>query len=91
MVREILLFHIDLGSFLKVSAMGIVLAIFVSATMSSIMVIRTLGSLATSIRLFGLFFPSMLVLVFLPMLIDYFNEYAHTCILGIVAQIKNMG
>jgi hypothetical protein len=91
MVHEILFRQIDLGSLLKVSAMSIVLAIFVSAAMSSIMVIHTLGSLATSIRLFGLFFPSILVLVFLSMVIDYFNEHAHACSLGIVAQIKNMG
>jgi hypothetical protein len=33
----------------------------------------------------------MLVLVLLPMLIDYFNGYACVCSLGIAAQIKIMG
>jgi hypothetical protein len=38
-----------------------------------------------------LFCPDMLVLVLLPMLIDYFNGCARACSLGIVAQIKIMG
>jgi hypothetical protein len=35
-----------------------------------------------------LFCPDMLVLVLLPMLIDYFNGCARACSLGIAAQIK---
>jgi hypothetical protein len=38
-----------------------------------------------------LFRPDMLVLVLLPMLIDYFNGYACARSLGIAAQIKIMG
>jgi hypothetical protein len=42
-------------SFLMVAARRIILAIFIPAATSSIMVIRTLGSPAASTRLFGLF------------------------------------
>jgi hypothetical protein len=52
---SILLCQINLGSFLKVSARSVLLAIFVLVAMSSIVVIHTLGSLATSINLFGCF------------------------------------
>jgi hypothetical protein len=38
-----------------------------------------------------LFCPDMLILVLLPMLIDYFNGYARARSLGIAAQIKIMG
>jgi hypothetical protein len=38
-----------------------------------------------------LFCPDMLVLVLLPMLIDYFNGCTCVCSLGIAAQIKIMG
>jgi hypothetical protein len=38
-----------------------------------------------------LFCPDMLVLVLLPMLIDYFNGCARACSLGIASQIKIMG
>jgi hypothetical protein len=51
------------------------------------MVIRTLDSPTMSTKLFGYF---ALVLVLLPMLIDYFNGCAHARILGIAAQIKIM-
>jgi hypothetical protein len=43
----------NVGSFLMVAARRIRLAIFVSVATSSTMVIRTLGSPATSTRLFG--------------------------------------
>jgi hypothetical protein len=33
----------------------------------------------------------MLVLILLPMLIDYFNGCAHACSLGIAIKIKIMG
>jgi hypothetical protein len=36
-------------------------------------------------------FPRILVLVFLPMLYDYFNSCARACNLGTVAKIKIMG
>jgi hypothetical protein len=49
----ILLRWIDLRSFLMVYARIFLLAIFASAAISSTMVFRTLGSLATSTRLFG--------------------------------------
>jgi hypothetical protein len=38
-----------------------------------------------------LFCPDMLVLILLPMLIDYFNGCAHACSLGIAIKIKIMG
>jgi hypothetical protein len=38
-----------------------------------------------------LFCPDMLVLILLPMLIDYFNGCARTRSIGIAAQIKIMG
>jgi hypothetical protein len=38
-----------------------------------------------------LFFPSILVWVLLPMVIDYFNGCMRACSLGIAAQIKIMG
>jgi hypothetical protein len=38
-----------------------------------------------------LLFPGILVLVLLPMVIDYFNGYARAHSLGIVDQIKIMG
>jgi hypothetical protein len=38
-----------------------------------------------------LFRPDILVLVLLPMLIDYFNSCTRACSLGIAAQIKIMG
>ena len=52
---QIILRQIDLGFFLLVGARRFVLAIFVPAATSSTMVIRTLGSLTTSIRLSGYF------------------------------------
>jgi hypothetical protein len=55
MFFRILLRQIDLGSFLMVAARSIILAIIFPAATSSIMVIRTLDSLATSIKLFGYF------------------------------------
>jgi hypothetical protein len=42
-------------------------------------------------RLFGLLFPGILVLVLLPMVIDYFNGCTRARSLGIAAQIKIMG
>jgi hypothetical protein len=38
-----------------------------------------------------LLFPGILVLVLLPMMIDYFNGFARARSLGIAAQIKIMG
>jgi hypothetical protein len=38
-----------------------------------------------------LLFPGILVLVLLPMVIDYFNGYVRACSLSIAAQIKIMG
>jgi hypothetical protein len=48
------------------------LAIFVPAATSLTMVIRTLNSPATLTKLFGYF---ALIMVLLPMLIDYFKDY----------------
>jgi hypothetical protein len=55
MVLRILLRHADLESFLMVAARIIILAIIFPATTSSIMVICTLDSPATSTKLFGYF------------------------------------
>jgi hypothetical protein len=74
-----------------VAARRIILAIFVPTATFSTMVIHTPGSSATSTRLFGLFSMEILVLVLLPMLVDYFNGCVCSHSLGIVAQIKNMG
>jgi hypothetical protein len=52
---QILLLQINFGSVLMVVARRFVLAIFVPAATSSIMVIHTLGSSAMSTRLFGYF------------------------------------
>jgi hypothetical protein len=52
------------------------------------MVIRALGSPATST---GCSVYSFLVLVLLPMVIDYFNGCTRAHSLGIAAQIKIMG
>jgi hypothetical protein len=73
-----------------VAARMFVLAIFVPTAMSSTMVICTLGSPTTSTRLLGSFFPGILVLVLLPMMIDYFNGCVRARSLGIAAQ-KNYG
>jgi hypothetical protein len=51
------------------------------------MLIRALGSPTMLTRLFGYF---SLVLVLLPMVIDYFNGYVRVRSLGISAQIKIM-
>jgi hypothetical protein len=51
MVLQILLRQINFGSFLLVAMRRIMLAVFVPAATSSTMVIRTLDSLATSIKL----------------------------------------
>jgi hypothetical protein len=88
MVIRILLRQTDLGSFLMVAARSIILAIICFAATSLTMVIHTLDSPATSVRLFC---PDILVLVLLPMLIDYFNSCVRASSLGIVAQIKIMG
>jgi hypothetical protein len=53
MVLQILLRQIDFGSFLLVAVRRIILAVFVPAATSSTMVIRTLDSPATSIKLSG--------------------------------------
>jgi hypothetical protein len=55
MVLQILLRQIDLRSFLMVVAGNVILAIFVMAATSSIMVICALSSPVTLIRLFGYF------------------------------------
>jgi hypothetical protein len=89
-IFQILLRQVDFGVFLMVAARMIILAIFVPAATSSTMVIRILGSLATSTWLFGLF-PGILVLILSPILVDYFNGYVRARSLGIAAQIKNMG
>jgi hypothetical protein len=52
---RIFLLQINFGSILMVAARRFVFAIFVPAATSSIMVIRTFGSSATSTRLFGYF------------------------------------
>jgi hypothetical protein len=54
------------------------------------MVIRTLDFLTMLIKLFG-YSALMLVLVLLPMLIDYFNGCTRARSLCIAAQIKIMG
>jgi hypothetical protein len=75
-----------------VAAGMFVLAVFILIATSSTMVIHTHGSPTTSIRLFDRFlFPDILVLVFLPMLIDYFNGCVRAHSLGIAAEIKIMG
>jgi hypothetical protein len=76
MVLQILLRQIDFGSFLLIAARRTILAIFVPVAMSSTMVIRTLDSP---------FYPDILVLVLLPILIDYFNSSARARSLGIAA------
>jgi hypothetical protein len=88
MVFQILLRRIDLGSFLMVAARSIILAIFVPDATSSTMVIHALGSPATSTQLL---FSGILVLVLLPMVIDYFNGCVRARSLGIATQIKIMG
>jgi hypothetical protein len=55
MVFQILLRQVNFEVFLMVVARRIILAIFVPAAISSIMVIHILGSPTTSTRLFGLF------------------------------------
>jgi hypothetical protein len=55
MVRQILLRQIDLGPVLMVAAKNIILAIIFPAAISSTMMICTLDSPATSIKLFGYF------------------------------------
>jgi hypothetical protein len=90
MVLQILLRQIDLGSFLMVAARIIILTIFVLAATSSTMVIRALDSPTMLTVLFGYFFPGILVLVPLPMVIDYFNGCTRAHSLGIAAQIKIM-
>jgi hypothetical protein len=55
------------------------------------MVICSLGSSATSTRLFGCFFLSILVSLLLSMMIDCFNDYVHACSLGIAVQIRTIG
>jgi hypothetical protein len=55
MVIPILLRQINFGSFLLVAARRIILAVFVSTATSSTMMIHTLGSPATSIKLSGYF------------------------------------
>jgi hypothetical protein len=79
MVLQILLRQIDLESFIMVAARSIILAIIFPAATSSIMVIRALGSPATSTRLFGYFFLVYWCWYPLPMAIDYFNGYARAC------------
>jgi hypothetical protein len=95
MVLGILLRRIDLGSFLMVAARIFIFVIFVPADTSSTMVIRTFrfpAMVDQPIRLlFGFFFPDILVLVFLPMVIDYFNDCACAPRLGIASRIKIMG
>jgi hypothetical protein len=71
-----------------VAVRSIILVIFVLAAMSSAMVIRALGSLATSTRMFGYFSPIILVWVLLPMVFDYFNGCARARSLRIAPQIK---
>jgi hypothetical protein len=41
--------------------------------------------------LIGVDFFGILMLVLLPMVIDYFNNYARACILDIAAQVKIIG
>jgi hypothetical protein len=55
MVLWILFRQIDLGSFLIFAAKSIILAIIFPAATSSTMVIRALGSLVMSTRMFGYF------------------------------------
>jgi hypothetical protein len=84
MVLWILLRQIDLGSFLMVVARSIILAIIFLAATTLIMVIRTLDSSNVN-QVVRLFCPDMLMLVLLPMLIDYFNDCVCARSLGIVA------
>jgi hypothetical protein len=75
----------------SIAAKSIVLAIFVMAATSSIKVIRSLGSPATSTKAIRLLFPGILAWVFLSMMIDYFNGCVRAHSLSIAAQIKIMG
>jgi hypothetical protein len=91
MVLQILLRQIDFESFLLVAARRIILAVFVPAATSSTMVIRTIDSPATAIKFVRLICPDILMLVLLPMWIDYFNGCVRARSLGIAVQIKIMG
>jgi hypothetical protein len=84
MVLWILLRQINLRSFLMVAARSIIIVIIFSAATSSTMVIRALGSPATSTRV-RLLFLGILVLVLLWMVIDYFNGRVRARSLGIAA------
>jgi hypothetical protein len=85
MVLQILRREINLGSFLIVATRNIILAIFHPGCY----VLKNDDScsrLPSDIdRLFGLLFPSILVLVLLSMVIDYFNDCMHTRSLGIAS------
>jgi hypothetical protein len=73
-----------------VAVSSIVLAIFIPAAMSLIMVIRSLGSLATLTRLSG-YFSMTLLWVLLSMVIYYFNGLADVRSHDIAAQFKIIG
>jgi hypothetical protein len=81
----ILLCQIDFGDFLMVVVRSVVLANFIPTATFTTMVIRTVESPTTSIKLL---FPDILVLVLLLMLIGYYNSCAYAHSLGIAAQFK---
>jgi hypothetical protein len=89
MVLQIAISILDL--FHMVAAGMFVLTIFVPTATSSTMVIHTHGSPTMLIRVFDCFFPSILVLVLLSMVIDYVNGCMRACSLGIAGQIKIIG
>jgi hypothetical protein len=90
MVLQILLRQIDFGSFLLVVARRIILAIFCPSCYifnNGDSYSRLPSDIDQVVRLFC---PVILVLVLLPVLIDYFNGCARACSIGIAAQ-KIMG
>jgi hypothetical protein len=90
MILQILLRQIYFGSFLLVAARRIILAVCLGCYIldNGDSYPRPPGDVDQVDRLF---YPDILVLVLLPMWIDYFNGCARALSLGIAAQIKIMG
>jgi hypothetical protein len=74
-----------------VAAKSIILTIIFLDAISSTMVILCSRLSSDIDQAIQLLFPGILVLILLPMVIDYFNGCARTRSLGIAAQIKIMG
>jgi hypothetical protein len=81
MIFQILLRQNGFEFFFLVAVRRVILAIFISTSMSSTMVIHTLDKVVRFL------FPGILVLVLLPMLYHYFNGCTRAHILSIAAQI----